>query len=271
MKIAVTGARGFTGRAVIEELTRRGHEATGLARPDWDLCKENAWDAIPADCDVIIHTAAAFAGQTPSDALWRTNVTALMGLVRRCGNLSRLQRIILYSSGAVYAPQKEAIEPETKTSPQTDYGMSKLLAETMLQHGCRIPVTALRLFFPFGAGQQVPRLIPRLVSTIRQGADVKIRDTGGAPRLNPVPVHRVAAFTADLCESGGPAIFNLGGPIALTVKELAVKIGERMGCEPRFEIESGGGVHCLHCRPVEESGTVEEFEAALDAAVASCP
>jgi len=269
MKVTITGARGFIGHAVATLLTERGHEVSGLSKPEWNLCQPGAWEAVADDTAVIIHTAAAFEVQAMEEVLWQTNVAALMGLVRRSRELPGLRRIIFCSSGAVYAPQGKAVEHDTPESPQTAYGMSKLLGETMLRSGCAVPVASLRLFFPFGAGQRMPRLIPRVVDAVQNGRPVKLRDSAGGPRVNPVPVSRVAAFIAGMCEESDPAgrTCNLGGPVPLTIKELALEIGHRLGREPHFTVEPADP-GCLYCRPDDASGTAAEFAAALDEAVA---
>ena len=272
MNVTVTGAQGFVGQAVAGLLTARGHEVTGLARPEWDLTAPGAWSAVPDKTGIIIHTAAAFESQSPEEVLWQTNVTSIMGLLHRSRELSRLSHVIFCSSGAVYSPQEDPVDQTTAPRPHTAYGMSKLLGETMLRHGCAVPVTSLRLFFPFGAGQNPPRLIPRLIESICSGQPVKLRDVAGTPRLNPVPVARVSGFIAELCEianSTAGRIFNLGGPVTLTIKELAERIGRRLGREPAFEIEPADGTTSLYCTPTGVSGTVEEFEDASSAAVES--
>ena len=274
MNVTVTGAQGLVGHAVSGTLAAAGHEVTRLARPGWDALTPDAWSALPDGTEVIIHTAAAFDGQATEDVLWKTNVAALMGLIRSSRELRRLRHIIFCSSGAVYAPQLEPVEVLTPPRPQSAYGMSKLLGETMLRHGCTVPVTSLRLFFPFGPGQKLPRLIPGLIHSIRSGKPVKLRDAAGAPRINPLPVSRAAAFILTLTEEENPAAsrtINFGGPVTLRMKDLAEQIGKRIGRTPVFEIESSGGTGGLHCEATEASGTVPDFEDTLTAAVAALP
>lgn len=270
MNITVTGARGFVGRVSAALLADAGHEVTCLARPEWDALLPEAWNALPDGTDVVIHTASILEGQSPEDVLWKTNVAAMMGLVRRSRELSRLSHIIFCSSGAVYEPQAEPVELYTEPRPRTAYGMSKLLGETMLRHGCTVPVTNLRLFFPFGPGQGLPRLIPRLINSVRTGKAVTLRNADGTPRINPLPVSRAAACIAALTEESNPPAsrtINLGGPVTLSMKELAEKIGQRSGRAPLFEIQSPGGIGCLHCAATEASGAIQEFEDTLTAAV----
>ncbi|MCP5523937.1 MAG: SDR family oxidoreductase [Verrucomicrobiales bacterium] len=271
MKITVTGARGFLGNAVACELTSRGHEVCRLARPDWDMLAVGAWEAVPESVEILIHTAAAFGGTAPEEQLWRTNVACLMGLVRRSLELQRLRHIVFCSSGAVYAPQREPVSLATPVRPTTVYGMTKLLGETMLRQGCEAPVTCVRLFFPFGPGQGPGRLIPRLVQSIRRGEKVILQDSGGGPRFNPLPVDRAVACLVRAAEAGGEEnrIINLGGPVALDMRELAGRIGGVVGRVPDFHIPGSSPTRSLHCEVTKDSGTNEEFENTLVAAISA--
>jgi UDP-glucose 4-epimerase len=116
MKILVTGANGFLGRHVVEELLRRGHSVRVLVRPAcrlahqrW-LCKvevlrgdlrtaENLADAFDG-IDALVHLAAAVSG--PDDEIFASTVTGTERLLKSMAQ-SKTRRIILASSFSVYS------------------------------------------------------------------------------------------------------------------------------------------------------------------------
>ena len=56
----------------------------------------------------------------------------------------------------------------------------------MLETMARWPIVILRLFFPFGPGQKVPRLFPSLIGRIARGETIDINTSLGRPIINPV-------------------------------------------------------------------------------------
>lgn len=62
MNIALIGATGFVGSAVLEELLRRGHQVTALVRNPVSLAAREGLTVVPADAQDAAQVARAVAG-----------------------------------------------------------------------------------------------------------------------------------------------------------------------------------------------------------------
>ncbi len=82
MKVFVTGAGGFIGRAVAERFRGVGAEVAGVdfeADPEHgvvagDVSAHGPWQAALAGADVVVHTAALVSNAYDTDESWRVNV-----------------------------------------------------------------------------------------------------------------------------------------------------------------------------------------------------
>jgi nucleoside-diphosphate-sugar epimerase len=153
MKLLVTGANGFVGRALCDALRRNGHEvAAGVRRP-CGLANEVNMPALDADwaiwesaqpsltCDVVVHLAARVhvmhaAGSVATSLYRSVNTIATLTLARAAANAG-VQRFVFLSSIKVNGEGTSADQPFTaaeSTTPQDPYGISKMEAEQGLRH-----------------------------------------------------------------------------------------------------------------------------------------
>src|SRR5256885_1463160 len=111
MRVLVTGASGFVGRALVAELERGGHATLRLGHNDVDLASGESGIAeriAPLEPEVVVHLAARV-GVTaceadPVDAV-RSNVTAAALVARTCARLGL--RLAYASTADVYGAQEE--------------------------------------------------------------------------------------------------------------------------------------------------------------------
>jgi 2-alkyl-3-oxoalkanoate reductase len=114
MKVFITGASGFLGKAVVASAVRAGHEVVAMVRPatplveaDWDanvtilrgdLRQNGDWNAAVTKADAVIHLAAALSGDI-SEQFQGTVLTTerLLGALQQAPSLPRFVHISSFS------------------------------------------------------------------------------------------------------------------------------------------------------------------------------
>jgi nucleoside-diphosphate-sugar epimerase len=132
-KILVTGANGFIGKALCNELENRGLPYNTLSY------KDISYHQLHADIEVVIHLAgrAHVTRETHQDtvqAYYESNVLATVNLARHAAKAG-IKRFLYVSSIKVNGEETEAEKPFRESDvpvPADDYGKSKLEAEQML-------------------------------------------------------------------------------------------------------------------------------------------
>lgn len=125
MKVAVTGASGFIGSALMPALLERGHEAVAVNRRALNL----------SGADAVIHLAglAHRTGRNPPSAAEFEAANAELPLtVFRAARDASVPRMIHLSTIAVLSGHDGILREDMPLAPTTDYDRAKARAETML-------------------------------------------------------------------------------------------------------------------------------------------
>jgi nucleoside-diphosphate-sugar epimerase len=158
VKAAVTGATGFVGSHLIEELRRRGDdvsvlirrtsraralEASGCRLVEGDLGDAPALETLVAGRDVVFHVAGLVAARDEADFL-RVNRDGAAAVTRAAAR-GAVSRLVLVSSLAVTGPTLPGrpLTEDAGPGPLTAYGRSKRAGEDAVQ-GADVPFTIVR-------------------------------------------------------------------------------------------------------------------------------
>jgi len=231
MKIGITGATGFMGRHIINKLQGEGHSISVLAIEEKPtLPKEIKWihgnlvsgvgiAKFLKDVEVVIHLAGR--NLPPEEELIKDNVVATRNLVIEMLK-HPIKQFIFTSSVAVYGKDKKSKFKETdECLPNTEYGLTKYLAEKEVQYWVTKtgnPATIFRPFNVYGPGNS-KGIIYTFYSNIKDNGKVIIYGDGKQERDYLYVGDIVEAFsTAIRARKAG--IFNLGAAKKYSVLEV---------------------------------------------------
>jgi nucleoside-diphosphate-sugar epimerase len=169
MRVLVTGASGFVGRALTQSLSRAGFHVRAAARDRSripvaefveavqmpDLSRQVDWRPLLADVDAVVHLAgiAHVSAKVPDDRYDRVNRLATKELALQSSLMPNIRRLVFVSSiRAQNGPSAEHVLTEEDVPQPTDsYGRSKLAAEAFVR-GYGVPFTILRPVVIYGKG-----------------------------------------------------------------------------------------------------------------------
>lgn len=184
----ITGAGGFTGRYLRQELEQHGWEVWGLghsAAPvaggpyvQADLLDVASLEAAVQQVqpDAVFHLAAiAFVGHGSPADFYQVNVLGTRNLLAALAGLERKPgSVLLASSANVYGNAATGmLDESTPYNPANDYAVSKAAMEMMARlWQDRLPLVIVRPFNYTGVGQSPDFLVPKIVDHFAREADV---------------------------------------------------------------------------------------------------
>jgi UDP-glucose 4-epimerase len=250
VRVLVTGAAGFTGRALVHDLAARGDVVYGLHRPDGpilpaletvtplaqDLAAPLA-SGFPNEIDAVVHLAQSRRFRDfpeGADDVFEVNANAtvrLLAWARKAGAKS----FIYASSGAVYAPGSEPAREDQATSLGNFYAASKRCGELVCEQ-FRDELTAhvLRFFFIYGPGQQ-DMFLPGVLGRVADDREVDLAGPDGI-RVNPVYVDDAVGAIRGLLDRSESLTVNVAGPDVISLREAADLAGRLLGRRPRYAV-----------------------------------
>lgn len=237
MRVAVVGARGQLGAAVVHEL-RADHDVTALARADLDINDAHAVQAAVARLTpaVIVncagYNAVDDAEDHPVDAL-RANALAVRSLARAAAAAGAI--LIHYSSDFVF--DGTATEPQTEDAqpnPRSVYAASKLLGEWFASDAPRHYVLRVESLFGRAPGGPAAKgSAESILRAIRTGATARVfEDRTVSPTYVIDAAHAIRRLLEGTVPFGLYHCVNTGW---CTWLEFAQEGARLMGIEPRLE------------------------------------
>lgn len=210
MRVMVTGATGFVGRHVVNELLVRGHSVVAIAR-NIKRAREMPWfDRVEfIQCDlhegfkslfqperlpnVIVHLAWPGLPNYRDFFHISKNLPADLAFLEAAVK-SGVPHLLVAGTCLEYGMQYGPLTEETKTYPSTPYGFAKdalRKALQLLQKERPFTLQWMRLFYMYGEGQNKNSLLAQLDCAIDDGLPVFDMSAGDQLR-DYLPIQKVA-------------------------------------------------------------------------------
>ncbi len=258
-KVLVTGADGFIGSHLVEELVTRGAEVRAVAY--YNSFNSAGWlDTLHAACreqieivfgdvrdfhfvntvmqkvDVVFHLAALIGipfSYVAPDLYVETNVKGTLNVLQ-AARAHSLKRVLVTSTSEVYGTaQSVPISEVHPLNAQSPYAASKIGADQLalsFHRSFETPVTLMRPFNTFGPRQSMRAVIPTIISQLSAGGDV-VKLGASRPTRDFSYVLDTAQGMIALaeCDRAIGEVVNLGSGFEISIADTVQTIADIMG------------------------------------------
>jgi NAD dependent epimerase/dehydratase len=205
-KVLVTGADGFIGSHLVEELLLQGYKVKAFCYYNsfnswgWldsfskellnkievftgDVRDPNGVRTAMKGCDMVFHLAALIAipySYHSPDSYVDTNVKGTLNIIQAAKDLG-IERVLVTSTSEIYGTgQYVPIDEKHPKQPQSPYSASKIGADCMADSFYRsfdMPITIVRPFNTYGPRQSARAIIPTIITQLLNGfEEIKLGD-----------------------------------------------------------------------------------------------
>jgi len=249
IKILVTGATGFIGRAFLKRLDQNIFDVYALSN---EALPESALGGLKnfylqdisrrfrlnQTFDFVFHLAAynvTHVGEQSPDVYEKINVQGTRHILES----AEIRNFVFMSTAKVYKPEGIPITEASPLSPDTDYAESKLRAEELCgKHFQGNRLTILRSVNIVGPGQEPKAVIPVFFGRAMKNLPLTVF----VPRelvLQLLDIEDLLnVFEQILKKEGVPGIFNVSSKDHLTVEDVAREIVKLCGSESKIDFTS---------------------------------
>ena len=228
MRIAVTGASGFLGNALLPMLRAAGHTIIPIERKTGFDIRDWGQISLVPPFDLMIHMAAqSFVPDAYKDprSFYETNVTGTLNALE----ITRVHgaRFIFISSYVYGHPKYMPIDEAHEVAAVNPYGQSKILGEDLCKGYSRdfgMDVIIFRPFNIYGKGQKPEFLLPKILLQAAAGGTIELFDP--RPKRDYVEVHDMArAIMAGVDhQPKGCEVFNIGSGESFSTDDVMAKV-----------------------------------------------
>lgn len=213
MKILVTGATGFVGRHVINELLKYDHAITAAVKNKNSATHlhENKIRIVEVDLDnlqpgknyflesgepdVLIHLAWQGLPHYKEMFHLEKNLPAHSAFLRNMA-ANGLHQLVVTGTCLEYGMKEGCLSEEMESDPQNPYAIAKdklrlFLEELQMQYPLNLKW--VRLFYMYGEGQNPNSLLSQLETALQKG-DTSFNMSGGEQERDYLPVEKVAEY-----------------------------------------------------------------------------
>jgi dTDP-glucose 4,6-dehydratase len=264
-KVLLTGAGGFIGSHLAEELVRRNFGVRAVVH--YNSAGSQGWlDSLPAEirsqldifagdirdpngmriamkgCDAVCHLAALIAipySYHSPDTYVETNIRGTLNVLQAARDFD-VSHLLHTSTSEVYGTaQFVPITEEHRLQGQSPYSASKIGADQLalsFERSFGTPVTVIRPFNTYGPRQSARAVIPTIITQIAAGQrKIKLGSIHPTRDFNFV-ADTVGGFLAALEKRAGIGeVINIGSGFEISIGDTAQMIAELM--DAKIEIE----------------------------------
>jgi NAD dependent epimerase/dehydratase len=259
-KVLVTGADGFIGSHLVEELTRSGAQVRALVlynswnHRGWlddcdpkvlarvevfygDVRDRGRMQEAVADCQYVFHLASLIAIPYSYHAVQSyvdTNIVGTLNVMQAARESQQLIRVVHTSTSEVYGTaQTVPISEQHPLVGQSPYSASKIGADKIVESLHRsfgLPVVTARPFNTFGPRQTARAVIPTICHQLLNGCtELKLGSLSPTRDFNFVSDTVRGIIALSQCKAAEGQAVNIGSGVEWSIQRTAELLMEGTG------------------------------------------